>query len=100
MQAEGYSAQFERNLRNDQPAAESQPRTKSQPRTESQVARGVSKTPLINREHVRSLLLELAKQRAHRWNSISEQTLVTINEMVRAWCVRHLAHFPSKGKRL
>ncbi len=71
------------------------------PSEPARASRGPSKTPLINREHVRSFLLDLAKrQRSHKWDRVSEQTLVTINETVRAWCVAHVAKFPSKGKTL
>jgi hypothetical protein len=71
-------------------------------RAESQrTARGPSKTPLINREHVRAFLLDLAKRgRSHKWDRVSEQTLTRINEMVRSFCVHHVAKFPSKGKTL
>lgn len=65
------------------------------------VARGVKKTPLINREHVRALLLYLGKSnRYHQWTRVSEETLVTLNGVVRAWCVTHVGKFPSKGKTL
>ncbi|HEV2391061.1 MAG TPA: hypothetical protein VG146_01725 [Verrucomicrobiae bacterium] len=67
---------------------------------EPAVARGISKTPLINREHVRALLLDLAKARAHKYTRVSEETLLTVNEIVRAHCVYHVGRFPSKGKTL
>ncbi len=63
--------------------------------------KGPHRTPLINRQHVKTYLLDLAKsKRAHKWTRVSETTLLTINELVRAWCVHHVARMPSKGQTL
>ena len=66
------------------------------------VSRGLRKTPpLINRDQVRAFLLDLAKRnRHHKWTRVSEDTLLTLNEKVRAWCVHYVGTIPSKGKTL
>lgn len=57
-------------------------------------------TPFINRSAVRRFLLERAESRAHKFERVSEDTLRQINELVRSWCINHVARFPSKGKTL
>ncbi len=65
------------------------------------VAHGVRKTPLINREQVRRRLLEhAAATRAQKFTRVSEETLLNLNEALRAAIVYHVAHFPSKGETL
>jgi hypothetical protein len=57
---------------------------------------------LINKSAVRSLLLDSAKQLrpANKFRRVSSDTLLKLNEVVRAAAVGHVKSFPSKGVTL
>jgi len=68
---------------------------------ESRVVSRINRTRFLNRAQVRRFLLDWAKgTRAHKFTRVSEETLITINELVRQWCVNHVRRLPSKGKTI
>lgn len=63
--------------------------------------RALNPTRFLCREEVRKFLLEYAQEnRAHKWDRVSEETLVALNEIVRAAAIGHVKRAPSKGKTL
>jgi hypothetical protein len=63
--------------------------------------RALNPTRFLNRAAVREFLLETAAQtRAHKWNRVSEATLVDINARVMTKCLEIVRTAPSKGKTL
>ena len=80
--------------------AQSQPAAESQ-RAQSQERKRWLLTPLINRESVRKFLLDTAmSNRTHKFERVSEDTLLQAHEMLRTWCIHHVNRFPSRGKTL
>ena len=78
----------------------------SQAANDSEFA-SLNPTPLICRSKVRQLLLAVAAEtRSKRWNGeqrftrVSEETLQTANEILRAWAIKHVHTMPSKGRTL
>jgi len=68
---------------------------------ESQPEVLIKKLPLINRSEVREFLLHWANtNRSHQWSRVSEETLTSAHEALRAWLINHARKFPSKGKTL
>lgn len=59
------------------------------------------RTSLINRKHVKALLLDTAKAtRAHPFTRVGSDTLNDVNEVVRQFCVNKVKSLPSKGKTI
>ncbi|MGO8839485.1 MAG: hypothetical protein ACLP7I_12140 [Limisphaerales bacterium] len=71
------------------------------PETPDRMTQHVKPTPFLCRSAVRKFLLEHAgKTRAHKFNRVSEDTLLAINELVRRHCVTIVSQLPSKGKTI
>ncbi len=63
--------------------------------------RALNPTRFICRTEVRSFLLECAEaNRSHKFSRVSEETLVEINEHVRALLIAKVRRLPSKGKTI
>lgn len=63
--------------------------------------RALNATCFLNRAVVRDFLLERARRtRAHKFTRVSNETLVKLNEILRAAMLGHVARFPSKGKTI
>lgn len=68
---------------------------------ESPRNRSLNPTRFLCRSEVRNFLLEWArKNRAHKFDRVSEETLVAINEFVRGKLIEHVRRLPSKGKTI
>lgn len=64
--------------------------------------RAVNVTPLLNRSAVRNFLLEFARSARpfNKFNRVSEETLLSVNNGVRMYCQNHVRRMPSKGRTL
>lgn len=72
-----------------------------EPPSEGNRNRALNPTRFLCRSEVRSFLLEFARaNRAHRFERVSEETLLAINEFVRQKLVDHVRRLPSKGKTI
>lgn len=61
----------------------------------------VNSARLLNQAAVKKFLLEYARQtRAHKFSRVSQQTLIKLNEIVRASAIGHVKSLPSKGKTI
>lgn len=63
---------------------------------------GINPTRLLNREAVKELLLETARivRPFHKFNRVSLETLIMLNETLRNAAVSHVKRLPSKGKTI
>ncbi len=69
-----------------------------QPSTKPRV---LNPTRFLCRSEVRKFLLhEAARTRAHKFTRVSEETLIEINEHIRACLVSYVRRLPSKGKTI
>lgn len=64
--------------------------------------KSINQTRLLNRAAVKELLLDTAKQVRpfHKFTRVSADTLVKLNEVVRAAAVSHVRSLPSAGKTI
>lgn len=63
--------------------------------------RALNPTRFLCRSEVRKFLLEHARStRTHKFDRVSEETLVAINERVRAVMIEQVHRLPSKGKTI
>jgi hypothetical protein len=65
------------------------------------VARSLNPTPFLNRAAVRQFLLDFAKaNRAHKFERVSAETLLEVNEAVRHILMAKVRQLPSKGRTI
>lgn len=64
--------------------------------------RTINPCPLLCQSAVRKLLLEVAaKERPfHKFTRVSGETMIRLNEIVRAAAIGHVKQLPSKGKTI
>jgi hypothetical protein len=67
----------------------------------AQKSRALNPTRFLCRSEVRKFLLEHAKAtRTHKFERVSEATLIEVNESLRQFLVKTVQRLPSKGKTI